>query len=190
MVERSSAVQRGRFRLLFSLVGLFWGLELLDTLFLGQSLNQFGIRPRLLPGLRGVLLAPLLHGGLGHLLANTVPFALLGALVAATGRRTFVWVTGFSWLVGGLGVWLLGGERTLHIGSSILVFGYLGYLLARAFYERSLLSLSVALIVGVTYGGALWGVLPLQAGVSWQGHLFGFVGGVLAARAGSKTPEW
>ncbi|CAN5874772.1 rhomboid family intramembrane serine protease [soil metagenome] len=166
---------------------LLWGLELFDTLFLGQRLNALGIRPRSLEGLRGVLLAPLLHASLGHLLANTVPFLTLGFLVMLGGTGAFLSATVGGWLVGGLGVWLFGGGATLHLGLSIVVFGYLGYLLARAYFERSVGSLVIALGVAALYGGLLWGVLPVRVGVSWQGHLFGLLGGILAARFASRS---
>ncbi len=164
-----------------------WSLELFDTLFLNQRLNGLGIRPRSWDGLRGVLFAPLLHAGIGHLLSNTLPFLVLGELVLLGGTRVFVSATLGGWLVGGLGVWLFGGGNTLHLGLSIVVFGYLGYLLGRAYFERSLGSLGVAFVVAVLYGGMLWGVLPVRVGVSWQGHLFGLVGGVLAARFTARS---
>lgn len=183
--KRENSNLSRRFAFLLLIVALLWGLELFDTLFLGQRLNLLGIRPRSLDGLRGVLFAPLLHGGLGHLLANTLPFLGLGFLVTLGGARAFVSATLGGWLVGGVGVWLFGGGATLHLGLSIVVFGYLGYLLARAYFERSVTSLIIALTVAVLYGSMLWGVLPVQVGVSWQGHLFGLVGGMMAARATS-----
>ena len=91
--------------------------------------------------------------------------------------------TAIIWIIGGLGIWLTGGANSVHIGASIIVFGYLGYLLAQAYYERSMTSFAVALVVGVLYGSMLFGVLPIREGVSWQGHLFGVVGGVFAARS-------
>ena len=176
-----------RFGVLFATAALLWSLELFDTLFLGQRLNALGVRPRSLDGLRGVLFAPLLHASLGHLVTNTLPFLVLGSLVMLGGTRVFVSATLGGWLVGGLGVWLFGGGATLHLGLSIVVFGYLGYLPARAYFERSVGSLAIALGVAVLYGGLLWGVLPVRVGVSWQGHLFGLLGGVLAARMTSRS---
>lgn len=183
--KRESSNLSRRFAFLLLIVALLWGLELFDSLFLGQRLNLLGIRPRSLDGLRGVLFAPLLHGGIGHLLANTLPFLGLGFLVMLGGTRAFASATLGGWVVGGVGVWLFGGGATLHLGLSIVVFGYLGYLLARAYFERSVTSLVIAFTVAVLYGSMLWGVLPIQVGVSWQGHLFGLVGGMMAARATS-----
>jgi membrane associated rhomboid family serine protease len=84
-------------------------------------------------------------------------------------------------LVSGLGVWLFGASG-VHVGASGLIFGYLGFLLLRGYFERNFPSILLSLIVGFLYGGAIWGVLPTQPGISWEGHLFGFIGGVLAAR--------
>lgn len=168
--------------ILFGLVGLMWALELFDLLLLGGALDAAGIRPRTTPGLWGILFAPFLHGGLGHLLANTFPFLTLGWLVMLRRTSDFFVVTPLTILFGGLGVWLFAGTNTVHIGASGLVFGYLGYLLLRGYFERSIPSIILSVVVGVLYGSALWGLLPSQPGVSWQGHLFGFASGVGAAR--------
>ncbi|MCA9837248.1 MAG: rhomboid family intramembrane serine protease [Trueperaceae bacterium] len=173
-------------RYLLIFVALLWGLELIDTLFFQQRLNLLGIRPRSIDGLKGILFAPLLHGGFAHLATNTLPFLVLGFFVMLRGLSSFIQVTATIWLIGGIGIWLTGGSNTLHIGASIIIFGYLGYLLARAYFERSMVTLMIALFVGLLYGGMMLGVLPIRAGVSWQGHLFGFVGGVLAARWGRE----
>jgi membrane associated rhomboid family serine protease len=114
--------------------------------------------------------------------ANTLPFVFLGWLVMLRRMADFFVVSAFAILVGGLGVWLFGGPNTLHIGASGVVFGFLGYLLLRGYFERSFTSILLAVVVGVLYGGALWGVLPSEPGISWQGHLFGFIGGGGAAR--------
>lgn len=167
--------------ILGGMVALMWLEEIVDF-FLGGRLNQFGIVPRQLIGLRGIVFAPFLHGNFAHLIANTFPFILFGALVMLRHRRDFLIVTPVVMLIGGLGTWLIGPTNSVHIGASGLVFGYLGCLLARGYFERSLLSILLSLGVAFMYGGVLWGVLPGQAGISWQAHLFGFIGGVVAAR--------
>ena len=169
-------------------VGVLWVIELVDILFLNQGLNRYGIRPRNIEGLRGILFAPLLHGGISHIAANSIPLLVLGFFVVIRGMQSFVAVTAIIWVVGGLGTWLTGGANSVHIGASIIVFGYLAYLLARAYFERSLSALLVAIFVGVVYGSMIFGVLPIKEGVSWQGHLFGFIGGIMAAKLGSP-PE-
>lgn len=161
---------------------LLWALELVDQLFWREMLDFYGIQPRTAAGLRHLFLAPFLHKGFAHLLANTAPFLVLGWFVLLRGVRTFFFVSVMVALISGLGVWLLGMSATIHIGLSGILFGYLGYLLFRGYFERSLPAISLALIAGFLYGGMLWGVLPLQPNVSWLGHLFGFVGGGLAAR--------
>jgi membrane associated rhomboid family serine protease len=170
-------------------VAIIWILEIVDIFFLGGRLNSYGILPRNLIGLRGILFAPFLHGGFGHLIANTVPFLTLGWLIMLRETSDFFVVTALTMLVSGLGVWLFGAPNTVHIGASGLIFGYLGFLLLRGFFERSVISILLSLIVGFLYGGVIWGVLPTQPGVSWEGHLFGFIGGVLAARLLSRRPN-
>lgn len=167
-------------KILGALVALMWGLEIVDWA-LGGYLNRFGIMPRSILGLRGILFAPLLHGGFGHLLANTVPFVALGWLVMVKRTEDFFWVTAIVMGVSGLGTWLLGAPRSIHIGASGVVFGYFGFLIARACLERSLSAVFLAIVAGSLYGGLIWGISPFQRGISWEGHLFGLIGGGIAA---------
>lgn len=162
-------------------VAVMWILEIVDIV-LGGALNSYGVRPHQLIGLRGIVFAPFLHGGLGHLIANTIPFLVLGWFVMLQETRDFFVVTGITMLVSGLGTWLVGSSNSVHIGASGIIFGYLGFLLLRGYFERNFPSILLSLIVGFLYGGTIWGVLPIQYGVSWQMHLFGFIGGVIAAR--------
>lgn len=140
-----------------------------------------GIEPRRLDGLDGVLLAPFLHWGFGHLYANSIPLILLGTFVLSAGVRRYLWSTGVIMLVGGLGVWIVGATGT-HAGASGVIFGYLGLLLTRGIVERSWWNAAVAVLIGLLYWWQLAGILPGQEEqISWEGHLFGFIGGVLAA---------
>ena len=168
--------------LLATIVAILWALEIVDQIFLGGSLDSWGIRPRTWSGLGQIFVAPWLHVGFGHLAANTVPLIVLGWLVMLRRTRDFVVVALVSALVSGLGIWLFGGGRTIHLGASGVIFGLLGALLARAYFERSWVALGLAIVAGLLYGGMLWGVLPGAPGVSWLGHFFGFVGGIVAAR--------
>ncbi len=170
------------------LVAAMWVLELVDIVVFGQRLNLYGIIPRNIIGLRGILFAPLLHGGLFHLIANTIPFLTLGWFVMLQATSDFFVVTGITMLISGLGVWLLGSSG-VHVGASGVIFGYLGFLLARGFFERNIPSILLSLIVGFLYGGAIWGVLPTVPGISWEGHLFGFIGGIVAARFLSRRKK-
>ncbi len=165
-----------------SFVAVVWLVELADLLVLEGALDEYGIRPREQVGLRGILFAPFLHIGFGHVAANTVPFVLLGWLVGLRRISDFFLVSAAILLIGGLAVWLIGPANSVHVGASGLVFGYLGFLLLRGYFERSPVAILVAIVVGAVYAGALPGLLPGQPGVSWQGHLFGFAGGVLASR--------
>jgi membrane associated rhomboid family serine protease len=175
------ATLRTHATILIGLVCVLWAIELIDLLLFRRGLDGLGIRPRTVGGLVGVFFAPFLHGGLAHLAANTVPLLVLGWLVIARRTSDFFVVSIVVVVLGGLGVWLVGGANTVHIGASGLIFGLLGYLLARAYFERSFVSMLIAVPVGLAYGGTLWGVLPTRPGVSWEGHLFGFVAGVVAA---------
>jgi membrane associated rhomboid family serine protease len=185
-------------RILGGIAIVLWTLELIDTLLLGGALNCLGIRPRRWQGIKGIFLSPLLHGDLQHLVANTLPLLVLGGFILFRSQQTFAIVTVVVWLVSGVGTWLFGGPRTNHIGASGIVFGYLGFLLMQGYYERSPLAISLAVFAGGLYGGSLWGVLPIKRGRSWQGHLFGLMGGGLAARylpvlnqcAGMAIEQW
>jgi membrane associated rhomboid family serine protease len=160
-----------------------WLAEIADLVIFRGALDAGGIRPRTEAGLWGILFAPFLHAGFAHLLANTVPLLVLGWLVLLRGRRVFLSVTAVALLLGGLGVWLFGGPDTVHVGASGLVFGYLGYHFLRGYWERSRSAILIAVVAGVLYGSAMWGILPIRRGVSWESHLFGFAGGAAAASA-------
>ncbi|MBE9223972.1 rhomboid family intramembrane serine protease [Phormidium sp. LEGE 05292] len=163
-------------------VALMWILEFFDlTVFHGQ-LDNFGIIPGSPIGLRGILFAPFLHGNFVHLAANTIPFVTLGWLIMLRETSDFFVVSVVSMIVSGLGVWLFAPPHSIHIGASGVVFGYLGYLVFRGYFQRSPGSILLSLIVLFIYGSMIWGVLPTQIGISWQGHLFGFIGGAIAAR--------
>lgn len=167
-------------------VAVLWAIELIDQLILGGYLDRFGIRPRTISGLAAIPAAPFLHANFAHLLANTLPLAILAFLVSLRSLRDLWAVTAIVTVLGGLGVWAIGGalnqEATIHLGASTLIFGYFGFLVFRAYFERSLFALVAAFVVVLMYGGAMWGVLPTQPGVSWEGHLCGFLAGITAAR--------
>jgi membrane associated rhomboid family serine protease len=167
--------------ILFGFVALFWIVEILDLLVFRGTLDRFGIQPHQIIGLRGIIFAPFLHGGLGHLIANTIPFLTLGWLVMLKETKDFFVVTPITMLVGGLGVWLFASANSIHIGASILIFGYLGFLLLRGYFQRDFSSLFLSIVVAFMYGSLVWGIFPSWPGISWQGHLFGFIGGIIAA---------
>jgi membrane associated rhomboid family serine protease len=166
--------------LALTVVGL-WALELADFLVWQGGLDAWGIRPRSWEGLGHILTAPFFHAGFAHLAANTMPLIVLGWLVMIRRTWDFGLVALVAALVSGLGIWLLGGDQTIHLGASGVIFGFLGYLLGRAYFERSLTAIFLAVTAAILYGGLLFGVLPGQVGVSWLGHSFGLLGGLLAA---------
>ena len=166
--------------LLVSWMALMWGIEIVDTLLLDERLQLYGLRPRETEGLDGILWAPFLHSDFGHIASNTVPFLALGGLVAVRGMRYWGWVTAITIVVGGGATWLLGGSG-LHIGASGVVFGYFGAILGAAVFERRVRALGAALIALGFYSSLIAGLVP-QPQISWEGHLFGLVGGVIASR--------
>lgn len=172
-------------------IAVFWFLEIVDHYALSDRLQRGGIHPRRADGVDGILWAPLLHSDWRHLVSNTFPFAVLGGLVAVRGARRLVVVTAATVFVGGGLTWLFGSAGN-HIGASGLIFGYFGALLGAALFERRPLAIAPALVALMMYSGLLVGFVP-TAGVSWEGHLFGFLGGLLCARwLADRTPrfEW
>lgn len=184
-VRSVAATLKQQFFILGGLLLLMWlilGLDMwVTTPLFDLPLRQYGLVPRNVTGLRGVVLMPFLHGGLPHLLNNSLPFLILGGMLMLRGTRVFVQVSLGCVLLGGLGTWVIGADG-VHVGASGLIFGWFGFLLLRGLFERSLIAIVLALTVGLLYGGLLWGVLPLEEGVSWEGHLCGFAAGALLAR--------
>ena len=161
-------------------VALLWMIEVVDAI-ADHRLDQYGVHPRTDEGLLGILLAPLLHGGWLHLEANTLPALVLLFLVLVSGVPRGLQATALIWLVGGVGVWLVAPANTIHLGASVLIFGWLVYLLLRGIFNRSAVEILIGVVLFLVYGGVLLGVLPSEPGISWQGHFFGALGGGLAA---------
>ena len=157
---------------------------------IGGGLIQYGVVPRTVTGLRGILFAPFLHGSLEHIAANTIPFLVLGWLVLVRDARHFIPVTLASMLGAGLMAWLLGAPGSVHIGASGVIFGYLGFLMLSGWFARSFGSILLSLGVTALWGGLVFGVMPGQPGISWQAHLGGFGGGILAARSLARKRLW
>ncbi|MFG2037404.1 rhomboid family intramembrane serine protease [Dactylosporangium sp. NPDC048998] len=156
-------------------------IEYLDILS-GHRLDQEGgIRPHHLDGLDGIVFSPFLHVSFDHVLANSVPLILLGTFVLAAGASRFWLTTVFIAIVAGVGVWFTGDGNSVVVGASGVIFGYLGVILMRGVVERSWWHIAVGLLIGLLYGWQLVGVLPGDPDISWQGHLFGFIGGLVAA---------
>ncbi|MGY8936800.1 MAG: rhomboid family intramembrane serine protease [Alphaproteobacteria bacterium] len=177
-IEQMEAIKK-KFAPVILFVTAIWIVEIANF-FLGHGLTAWGIWPRQASGLSGIPLAPFLHGGLWHAASNTLPLLILGSLMIVGGRARFWAMTTGIVLLGGFLVWLF-ARNALHVGASGLVFGYFGALLSRAYFERNLLSIVIACATVLLYGGILWGILPLRSHISFEGHLFGLVAGVVMA---------
>lgn len=162
------------------LLALMWGLEILDAATL-NALDSYGIEPRQASDLPNILWAPLLHFGWAHLISNSIPFLVLGVLVFLAGFARWLVATVSSVVTSGLAAWAMAPVGSITAGASGVIFGWLTFLLVRGFFTRKPGQIALAVIVFLLYGGVLLGVLPGAPGVSWQAHLGGAVGGVLAA---------
>jgi membrane associated rhomboid family serine protease len=167
--------------LVAGMAAVMWVLEVIDHV-ANTNLDSNGIHPHDVDGLPGIAFAPFLHAGWGHLIGNTIPFLLLGGMIALSGLARVAATTAIVALVGGLGVWLFAASGSDHIGASGIVFGYATYLIARGLFSRNLFHLVVGAVVIAVYGSTLLFGLAPRDGISWQGHLFGGIGGIVAAR--------
>ncbi len=176
-------------------VGILWSIFVLDVVF-GLRLGQYGLRPGSVPGLIGVLTAPLLHGSFEHLLSNTLPMFIALTATLYLYPKSAVRVIPLIWLGSGLLAWFI-GRPSLHLGASGLIYGLLAYVFISGILRHDMRSVSVSLLVGFLYGSMIWGVLPIRAHVSWEMHLTGAIFGVALAflyRNWDRTPivryEW
>lgn len=177
---RRGQAQREGIALLAAIVGLMWIVEVINTLD-SNRLDHDGIYGRSVDHLWGILTTPFIHASFAHLIGNTIPLVFMGLFIALQGAKRLALVTLIVVVVGGLGTWLVAPSGIPTIGASGVVFGYAAYLFARGFFDRSLGELLIGLLVGVVWGGALVSSLVPHNGISWQGHLFGALGGVIAA---------
>ena len=168
-------------KILLALVAVMWAVEVVDVL-TDHQLDQYGIEAREPEGLEGIVTAPFLHVGFAHLIGNTIPFVMLGLLIAFEGARRLLAVFAIIALISGLGTWLVAPEGSIHVGASGVVFGFATYLIARGWFNRRAGQIAIGLVVVVLWGGVLLAGLQPHEGISWQGHLFGAIGGVVAAR--------
>jgi len=174
--------------ILGSIVAILWIVQILNAEFLAGRLNYYGgIHPHTSMGITNIFFAPFLHGSYTHLIANIVPLITLAWLIMLRGFRDFFFVSAVTIIVSGLGIWFFGSPGSIHIGASGLIFGYFGFLLLRSIFDFSILSVIFALTAGFLYSGLIWGILPSDPDVSWEAHLFGFLGGILAAQLLGKS---
>jgi len=180
VTPREGETQREGIQLLVAIVAIMWLVEVVNALD-SQRLDGDGIYPRSVGHLWGIFTAPFLHVGFPHLIDNTIPLVVMGAIIALRGAARLAILTLIVIVIGGLGTWLIGPSHSVTVGASGLVFGYASYLLARGFFDHSRLELLIGAVVAVIWGGALLSSLVPHYGVSWQGHVSGAIGGVVAA---------
>lgn len=190
---KQPSTRSAAFAMLLVLVAAMWVIEAVDTV-LGGRLDNEGVRPLDIDGLTGILAAPLLHSGWAHLLSNTVPLLIVGGVIALSGARTWLVVTICGWLLSGAVAWLLGGTGSVHVGASGIVFAYILFVIVRGVFTRRIGHLLIGLVAAGYYGFTLLGgIVPWDnEGISWQGHLGGALGGLLAAShsgRGAKKPS-
>jgi membrane associated rhomboid family serine protease len=172
---------REKVKIIFNAICMLWGVNALNwAAFQGRMNRVFGIRPRELLGLLGIVTGHFLHLDQRHLIGNTQALLVLGGLVILQSIPLFGQVTVLAALVAGIGTWIAGANNTSYVGASGVIFGYLGFLLTYGITTGNLLALLLASIAGIWYGRLIVDILPGRQG-GWIGHLFGFIGGILAA---------
>ncbi len=172
--------QREGIQLLLVIVAVMWLVEVINAID-SQRLDNDGIYPRSVSHLWGIFTAPFLHAGFPHLISNTIPLVFMGVFIALKGAARLAVVTAIVVVIGGLGTWLIGPSHSVTVGASGLVFGYASYLLARGFFDRNTMELLIGVVVIAVWGGALLASLVPHYGISWQGHVSGAIGGIVAA---------
>jgi membrane associated rhomboid family serine protease len=167
--------------LLAGIVTLMWILEAINSIDHDALDKSAGIYPRNVGHVWGIFTAPFLHASFAHLIDNTIPFVFMGVIIALWGAERLALVTLIVIVIGGLGTWLIAPAGTDTVGASGVVFGYATYLFARGVFNRSVLEILIGIVVAVVWGGALLASVVPHPGISWQGHVCGAIGGVVAA---------
>ncbi len=178
--NRESRLFQASLRASVYFVAVLWAVHLADIV-VPVDFGRFGIVPRSPEGARGILFAPLLHGDFTHLISNSVPLVVLGTGLLYLYRRVSWWVVLIVYVLGGAGVWLFARPASVHIGASGLIYGFAAFIFFSGLLRRDPPSIALALVVTFLYGGMVWGVLPLEDGVSFEAHLAGALSGILCA---------
>ena len=176
--EKSSFEQSIKLPLIF--VAVLWIIEIADFILPIDLDKIFGLLPRSINGLIGVLTYPLMHGDFAHVFSNSMPLVVLGFILLQSYRKVAWKTLAFIYLASGVALWFL-ARGNFHIGASGIVYGLAFFIFFSGIFRKDIKSIALALVVAFLYGGIVWGVLPIQEGVSWEGHLFGGIAGALAA---------
>ncbi len=163
---------------LLYVIAFLWLVHILSYFF---PINQFGIVPREIPGLWGIIFAPMLHQNFSHLAANSVSLFILGLFLITLEHSKSYWIVAALVILGGAGTWLIGRSHSSHIGASGVIYGILGYLVTRGLFKRDFKSIIISLVVFFLYCGMIFGVLPDNPSMSWESHLCGFIAGIILA---------
>lgn len=182
---RNTSVGRFAYPILIVLL-VMWLVRFVDMI-IPADLNELGLRPRDVRGLFGIVTMPFLHANFSHLLANTLPLAILLGLTVASRQRAWPLIVAIIVASGTL-LWLF-GRSAIHVGASGLIFGLVSYLITVGIREKKARSVGIALVVGMLFGATLVsGVIPgFGSTVSWDGHLAGAISGVLVGIATSQS---
>jgi len=160
-------------------VALLWLVYIIEST-TDTSFYYLGVYPRTLKGLVGIFLMPIIHSGFKHLIGNTIPLIVMGTGILyfyrSLGYKVFIII----WVISGLCVWI-GGRESYHIGASGIVYGLASFLFFSGLIRRDVRLAALSLVIVFLYGGMIWGVLPIWPAISWEGHLFGGVAGVVCA---------
>jgi len=173
-------------KIMIFIVGILW-ISLVASFFL--PINEFGIRPRSILGLSGIVLSPFLHAGFAHLVANTLSLFVLGSIFFTLERKLGFFILAHLIIIGGFGTWLIGRSGFVHLGASGLIYGLMGYLIFFGIFKRNFKAILVSVLVFILYGGMIWGVLPGGFYISWESHLCGFIAGIVTARMYTNAPR-
>ncbi len=171
------------FKTVLFIVLILWAILIMGFVF---PIENFGIKPRSLEGLPGILLAPFIHAGINHLVANSISLLVLGSIFLTMERKLSVQLILQIIVIGGFGTWLIGRSEFTHVGASGVIYGILGYLLTMGIFSRNLKAILVSVLVFLLYGGAVWGIFPTMGFVSWESHLCGFIAGIFTAERYAK----
>lgn len=177
-----------RFSPIIVLTAICWLVFVVNNLVLGGRYDAYGIVPRHVSSLLGIIWAPFLHASFRHIAANTVPLLVLGGIICARSRSEFAIVTLAGIVLGGALTWLV-ARPACHIGASGLIFSYFGYLASLALFRRTFGALCLSVICLIGYGGIIRGLMPTSAAISWEGHAAGLLAGVLVGWLASKLDK-